>query len=118
MILTYANIVCLAKLVCLTIVTINNIYWIQKNSIEICTSFGFEPLHQKMYYSFILSSEFKKWKKEMARSLCSHWLVGFSTSVLKEDFVSSYHHGDSLVDAEPFSGKIRLPTIDISEGHS
>ena len=52
----------------------------------------------------------------MARSLCSHWLVGFS--VLKEDFVSSYHHGDSLVDAEPFSGKIRLPTIDVSEGHS
>ena len=51
----------------------------------------------------------------MARSLCSHWLVGFSTSVLKEDFVSSYH-GDSLVDAEPFSGKIRLPTIDVSEG--
>ena len=54
----------------------------------------------------------------MARSLCSHWLGGFSTSVLKEDFVSSYYHGDSLVDAEPFSGKIRLPTIDISEGHS
>ena len=26
----------------------------------ICTSFGFEPLHQKMYYSFILSSEFNK----------------------------------------------------------
>ena len=54
----------------------------------------------------------------MARSLCSHWLVGFSTSVLKEDFVSSYYHGDSLVDAELFSGKIRLPTIDVSEGHS
>ena len=49
----------------------------------------------------------------MARSL-----VGFSTSVLKEDFVSSYHHGDSFVDAEPFSGKISLPTIDVSEGHS
>ena len=52
----------------------------------------------------------------MARSLCSHWLVGFSTSVLKKDFVSSYHHGDSLIDAEPFSGKIRLPTIDVAEG--
>ena len=115
MILTYANIVCLAKLVCLTIVTINNIYWIQKKSIEICTSFGFEPLHQKMYYSFILSSEFnksgkKKWQEVFA---ATGWLV-----LLKEDFVSSYHHGDSLVDAEPFSGKIRLPTIDVSEGHS
>ena len=42
--------------------------------------------------------KFMKWKKEMARSLHSHWLVNFST--LKENFVSSYHHGDSLV----FSG--------------
>ena len=77
MILTYANIVCLAKLVCLTIVTINNIYWIQKNSIEICTSFGFEPLHQKMYYSFILTSEFnksgkKKWQEVFA---ATGWFV-------------------------------------------
>ena len=77
MILTYANIVCLAKLVCLTIVTINNIYWIQKNSIEICTSFGFEPLHQKMYYSFILSSEFnksgrKKWQEVFAAT--AQWI--------------------------------------------
>ena len=39
----------------------------------------------------------------MARSFHSHWLVGVSTSVLKEDFVSSYCHGDSLVGAEPFS---------------
>ena len=82
MILTYANIVCLAKLVCLTIVTINNIYWIQKNSIEICTSFGFEPLHQKMYYSFILSSEFyksgrKKWQEVFA---ATGWLV-FNISI-------------------------------------
>ena len=46
----------------------------------------------------------------MARSFHSHWLVGVSTSVLKEDFVSSYHHGDSLFGAEPFSGKIMLPT--------
>ena len=54
-----------------------NIYWIQKNSIEICTSFGFEPLHQKMYYSFILSSEFnksgkKKWQEVFA---ATGWLV-------------------------------------------
>ena len=46
----------------------------------------------------------------MARSFHSHWLVGASTSVLREDFVSSYHHGDSLVGAEPFSGRIMLPT--------
>ena len=46
----------------------------------------------------------------MARSLHSHWLVGLSTSALKEDFVSSYHHGDSLLGAEPFSGKLMLPT--------
>ena len=46
----------------------------------------------------------------MARSFHSHWLVGVSTSVLKEDFVSSYCHGDSLVGAEPFSGKTMLPT--------
>ena len=36
----------------------------------------------------------------MARSLHSHWLVGVSTSVLKKDIVSSYHHRDSLVGAE------------------
>ena len=35
----------------------------------------------------------------MARSLHSHWLVGVSTSVLKEDIVSSYHHCDSFVGA-------------------
>ena len=46
----------------------------------------------------------------MARSLHSHWLVGLSTSALKEDFVSSYHHGDSLLGAEPFSGRLMLPT--------
>ena len=46
----------------------------------------------------------------MSRSSHSHWLVGSSTSVLKEDFVSSYQHGDSLVGAEPFSGKLMLPT--------
>ena len=44
--------------------------------------------------------KFIKWKKEKARSLHSHWLVGVSTSVLKEDIVSSYHHRDSLVGAE------------------
>ena len=43
-----------------------------------------------------------KLKKDMARSLHSHWMVSFST--LKEDFVSSYYHGDSLVGPEPFSG--------------
>ena len=43
--------------------------------------------------------KFIKWKKEGARSLHS-WLVGVSTSVLKEDIVSSYHHRDSLVGAE------------------
>ena len=114
MILTYANIVCLAKLVCLTIVTINNIYWKQKNSIEM----DLNPSIKRCIIFLFFLQNLIKWKKEMARSLCSHWLVGFSTSVLKEDFVSSYYHGDSLVDAEPFSGKIRLPTIDISEGHS
>ena len=55
----------------------------------------------------------------MARSFHSHRRVGVSTSVLKEDFVSSYPHGmawhgmvhgDSLVGAEPFSGRIVLPT--------
>ena len=46
----------------------------------------------------------------MARSLHSHWLVGVSTSVLKEDIVSSYHHRDSIVGAEPFSGETMLPT--------
>ena len=46
----------------------------------------------------------------MSRSSHSHWLVGSSTSVLKEDFVSAYHHGDSLVGAEPFSGRLMLPT--------
>ena len=46
----------------------------------------------------------------MSRSSHSHWLVGSSTSVLKEDFVSSYHHGDSLAGVEPFSGKLMLPT--------
>ena len=40
----------------------------------------------------------------MARSFHSHWLVGASISVLREDFVSSYYHGDSLV------GRIMLPT--------
>ena len=75
-------------------------------------------MHSKENILLFFPQNLIKWKKEIARSLCSHWLVGFSTSVLKEDFVSSYHHGDSLVDAEPFSGKIRLPTIDISEGHS
>ena len=43
--------------------------------------------------------KFIKWKKEGARSLHS-WLVGVSTSVLKEDIMSSYHHRDSLVGAE------------------
>ena len=46
----------------------------------------------------------------MSRSSHSHWLVGSSTSVLKEDFVSSYQHGDSLAGVEPFSGKFMLPT--------
>ena len=46
----------------------------------------------------------------MARSLHSHWLVGVSTLVLKEDIVSSYHHRDSIVGAEPFSGETMLPT--------
>ena len=46
----------------------------------------------------------------MLRSSHSHWLVGSSTSVLKEDFVSSYHHGDSLAGVEHFSGKLMLPT--------
>ena len=46
----------------------------------------------------------------MSRSSHSHWLVGPSTSVLKEDFVSSYQHGDSLAGSEPFSGKLMLPT--------
>ena len=46
----------------------------------------------------------------MSRSFHSHWLVGPSTSVLKEDFVSSYQHGDSLAGSEPFSGKLMLPT--------
>ena len=54
--------------------------------------------------------KFIKLKRDMARSFHSHWLVGASTSVLREDFVSSYHHGDSLVGAEPFSGRIMLPT--------
>ena len=46
----------------------------------------------------------------MSRSSHSHWLVGSSTSVLKEDFVSSYQHGDSLAGEKPFSGKLMLPT--------
>ena len=58
--------------------------------------------------------KFIKLKRDMARSFHSHWRVGVSTSVLKEDFVSSYPHGmvhgDSLVGAEPFSGRIVLPT--------
>ena len=45
----------------------------------------------------------------MARSSHSHWLVGLSSSVLKHEFVS-YQHCDSLVGAEPFSGKTMLPT--------
>ena len=46
----------------------------------------------------------------MARSSFSHWLVGLSSSVLKDEFVSSYRHGDSLDGVEPFSGKLMLPT--------
>ena len=46
--------------------------------------------------------KFIKLKRDMARSLHSPLLVVFSTSVLKEDFVSSYYHGDSLVGPEPF----------------
>ena len=48
--------------------------------------------------------KFIKLKRDMARSFHSHWLVGASISVLREDFVSSYYHGDSLV------GRIMLPT--------
>ena len=33
------------------------------------------------------------------------WVINF-----KEEFVSSYQHGDSLVSAEPFSGNVMLPT--------
>ena len=46
----------------------------------------------------------------MARSSFSHWLVGLSSSVLKDEFVSSYRHDDSLDGVEPFSGKLMLPT--------
>ena len=46
----------------------------------------------------------------MARSSFNHWLVGLSSSVLKDEFVSSYRHGDSLDGVEPFSGKLMLPT--------
>ena len=54
--------------------------------------------------------KFIKWKKE-ARSLHS-WLVDVSTSVLKEDIMSSYHHRDSLVGAEQNLSveKTMLPT--------
>ena len=66
---------------------------------------------QKFAFSFTqLTSQSPSKVKIMARSFHSHWLVGLSSSVLKEEFMSSYHHGDSLVGAEPFSGRLMLPT--------
>ena len=58
----------------------------------------FSKIKSITFIKEILSKKLIKLKKEMAKSLHSHWLVNFST--LKENFVSSYHHGDSLV----FSG--------------
>ena len=48
----------------------------------------------------------------MSRSKFNHWLIGSSTDVLKEDFISACL-SDNEVDIKswlPFSGKLKLPT--------
>ena len=50
--------------------------------------------------------------KRASRSNHDHWLVGRSTTVLKEEFVTSFKTNNNFVMSDwfPFNGKLKLPT--------
>ena len=60
----------------------------------------------------LISFQISQMAKRASRSNHDHWLVGRSTTVLKEEFVTSFKTNNNFVMSDwfPFNGKLKLPT--------